>query len=89
MTEENKSIIDKGGDHMNFKKEVKKRMIDIDTSDVQVAKLLGRSRGTLARWLRDPQNVKLNDLVLLLRALKYSEEEAAGMVKKIQSEAWG
>ena len=89
MTEENKSIIDKGGDHMNFKKEVKKRMIDIDTSDVQVAKLLGRSRATLARWLRDPQNVKLNDLVLLLRALKYSEEEAAGMVKKIQSEAWG
>ena len=58
---------------MSFKKEIKKRMIDIDIN----------------RWVREPENVKLSDLTLLLRALKYTEEEAAGMVKKIQSEAWG
>ena len=73
---------------MSFRKEIKKRMIDIDASDVQIAKMLGRSRGTLARWIREPQNVKIGDLSLLLRALKYTPEEAAGIVNKIQSEAW-
>ena len=73
---------------MSFKKEIKKRMIDIDSSDAKVAKLLGKSRATINRWVREPQNVKLSDLTLLLRALKFSEEEAAGMVKKIQREAW-
>ena len=73
---------------MSFKKEIKKRMIDIDSSDAKVAKLLGKSRVTINRWKREPENVKLSDLTLLLRALKYTEEEAAGMVKKIQREAW-
>ena len=89
MTEENKSIIDKGGNCMNFKKEAKKRMIDIEMSDVQIAKILGKSRRTISRWMREPQNVKLSDLSLFLRALKYTPEEAETIIGQIQNETWG
>ena len=66
---------------MNFKKLIKKRIIDLETSETTIAKVIGRSRATISRWISNPQSMQMDDFCILLQALKYTEEEAADIVK--------
>ena len=73
---------------MDFGKEFKHRRIDADISTVKLAKLLGKSRETLSRWMREPENVQPSDMINVLSALKYTPEEAKRLYSCIIDEHW-
>jgi len=73
---------------LDFKKSFKKRLIDVDMTTATLAKLLGKNRETVNRWMKEPENVQPSDFLLLLSALKYTPDEARAIYSEIVESAW-
>lgn len=69
-------------------KQFKKQMIETGITISNLARLCGRSRETVSRWLREPENVCPVDLLLILSALKYSPEDAKRIYSEIIEQYW-
>lgn len=78
-------------DFGRFRKEVKKRMVELEIGSIdQLAKKMGASAPSLRRWMKNPADMRIKDFVKLMDALMLLElerEELAGeIIKKTQKE---
>lgn len=66
----------------------KKRYLEIGTNSKEVGKICGVSRETIERWLKSPQNARIEDIRDVLQVLGYTKEEAASIFEQIIINSW-
>lgn len=75
MPKTNLTVLMAGANWDYFRKEIKKRMIELDYSSYEpVAKKMGVAPASLRNWMKDPGQFRMNDLAKMLDVLKISGE---------------
>ena len=64
----------------------RKKMIDADLTISKLADITGKSRETITRWMSRPTETQFINTVLLMKTLRFTEEEAKEMVRMIIDE---
>lgn len=69
-------------DYTGFQKTIKKRMIDMDTWYQKLSRdgRVTSSSQSIRNWVNNPYQFRIGDLIELLKALDYNQEEIIDIV---------